>query len=68
MKTSGVRRLLSVVPPEKTRITSLDLSVLRSPSRDLENGSPKPRKKRLKARDDEGAGSRAVAPLSCMNG
>jgi hypothetical protein len=66
------RRLLSIVPPESDQIVSsgtVDFSNLRIPHRDLEDGLPKPKKKRTKGWEDEVTDPRlAVAPLSSMDG
>jgi histone acetyltransferase MYST1 len=66
------RRLLSIVPPESDQIVSsgtVDFSNLRIPHRDVEDGLPKPKKKRTKGWEDEITDPRlAIAPLSSMDG
>lgn len=68
------RRLLSVVPPDASHLISRnkmpDLSLVRSPSRELEEGVQKiKRKKNHKGWDGEMTDpSVALAPMSVMNG
>lgn len=65
------RRLLSVVPPESAQVISSgqlpNVSDLRSPSRELDDGH-RAKKKRTKGKDDDMDSSLAVAPLELMDG